>query len=113
MLPLSKAQQVIKYYHEVGHSGTTRTFYGIRQRYYFPNMWKLVQEFVEQCTVCQSVKKTTAKNKNFIHMSDLEVPSESYSFDLKGPFRSQTGNPFSYVLVYKELFSKYAFPYIP
>ena len=49
--------------------GQPEPFYGIHQRYYFPKMRKLVQQFIEQCTVCQIVKTPRANQRHPIHMS--------------------------------------------
>lgn len=45
----------------VGHSGVLRTYKRLKQKFYWPHMYKVVQEYVQKCDVCQRIKiETTA-----------------------------------------------------
>lgn len=46
---------VIKQYHdENGHMGVQKTFDSIRQKYYWPNLYKELYQYVSTCTTCQT-----------------------------------------------------------
>ena len=37
-----------------GHMGVQKTFNSIRQKYYWPNVFKELNDFVTACVVCQT-----------------------------------------------------------
>ena len=46
---------VVKHYHDMnGHMGVQKTFDSIRQKYYWPNLFKELNDFVTACVVCQT-----------------------------------------------------------
>ena len=46
---------VVKQYHDMnGHMGVQKTFDSIRQKYYWPNLFKELNDFVTACVVCQT-----------------------------------------------------------
>ena len=42
--------------HEDGHEGVHRTLHRLRRDFHFPNMHRLVQDFVRACPTCQRYK---------------------------------------------------------
>ena len=45
---------VVKEYHDLnGHMGVHKTFDAIRQKYYWPNLFKNIQQYVTNCLICQ------------------------------------------------------------
>ena len=46
---------VVKQYHDQnGHMGVQKTFDSIRQKYYWPNLFKEINRYVSECTICQT-----------------------------------------------------------
>ena len=46
---------VVKQYHDQnGHMGVQKTFDSIRQKYYWPNLFKEINKYVNECTICQT-----------------------------------------------------------
>ena len=59
-LPYHIKMAVIKQYHDNnGHMGIEKTFDALRLKYYWPNMYKELYEYVKNCVTCQtqSLKK--------------------------------------------------------
>jgi len=76
---------ILQEFHETtfsGHLGASKTYDRLYQHYYWPGMWKDVQNFTESCTTCQRTKasqKSTAGT-----LQPLEIPScnwEAVSLD--------------------------------
>ena len=42
-----------------GHYGVLRTFKRLAQQFYWPSMYRSVQEYIMQCEVCQKTKTET------------------------------------------------------
>ena len=49
--------------HEQAHAGIYQTYDLIKRNYYWPQMWKEIQRYVQTCDVCQRWKYSTAKTK--------------------------------------------------
>jgi hypothetical protein len=49
-------QEIVAAVHEDGHEGVHRTLHRLRRDFHFPNMRRLVQDFVRACTTCQRFK---------------------------------------------------------
>ena len=70
----------------------------------------MVKHIVQTCPECQHVKPLHSSHKKTIKMARLPEPLSTYSMDLFGPLTDKTynsGSPFLYVLVIKELWSGY------
>ena len=102
---------VITQYHEHnGHMGIDKTFQTIKQKYYWPNLYKEVYGYVEKCITCQ------AHNMRIIKAPVQETGIPTYPFakiglDLSRPYpTSLSGN--KYIIAFIDLYSGYpeAFP---
>ena len=54
--------QLLKEFHDskmVGHFGVLRTLKGLAQQFYWPSMYRFIQEYIIQCEVCQKTKIET------------------------------------------------------
>jgi len=51
-----RLQESIALVHDDGHEGVQRTLHRIRRDFHFPNMRRLVQDFVRACITCQRYK---------------------------------------------------------
>ena len=45
---------VIQYHNKNGHMGVQKTFDSIRKKYYWPNLFKEINQYVSECTVCKT-----------------------------------------------------------
>jgi hypothetical protein len=48
--------EIVATVHEDGHEGVQRTLHRLRRDFHFPNMRRVVQEFVRACATCQRYK---------------------------------------------------------
>jgi hypothetical protein len=49
-------QEILAAVHNDGHEGVHRTLHRLRRDFHFPNMRRLVQDFVRACATCQRYK---------------------------------------------------------
>jgi hypothetical protein len=50
---------MVKMYHDhkmAGHPGELETYNGIRQNYWWPELWMFVKNYVQGCGICQQFK---------------------------------------------------------
>jgi hypothetical protein len=59
--------------HNDGHEGIHRTLHRLRRDYHFPNMRRLVQDFVKACVTCQQYKSDHLRSAGLLQ--PLPVPS--------------------------------------
>ena len=57
IIPMKLQHTVIKAAHSLGHLGMTKTKQMLRQKYWFPQMNKMVEHIVGQCHECQVTTK--------------------------------------------------------
>ncbi len=69
-VPNHLRSMVVRQYHdENGHMGVQKTFDSIKQKYYWPDLFKELYQYVTRCTVCQTRslqkdKTTLARNRH-------------------------------------------------
>ena len=57
-LPEEFRQQILNQFHNLaGHSGVSKMYADIRARYYFPNMYKTIHDYIVSCDSCQVGKR--------------------------------------------------------
>ena len=61
-------QEIMAAIHEDGHEGVHRTLYHLHRDFHFPNMRRLVQDFVRACPTCQRYKS------EHLHPAGLLMP---------------------------------------
>ena len=61
-------QEILEAVHGDGHEGVHRTLHRLRRDFHFPNMRRLVQEFVRACSTCQRYKS------KHLHPAGLLLP---------------------------------------
>ena len=84
---------VIRQYHDWnGHMGIDKTFEAIKQKYYWPNLYKELYEYISRCVTCQT--RNMLKIKPPQQMND--IPPYAFAkigIDLSGPYpTSLSGN---------------------
>ena len=102
---------VVKQYHDQnGHMGVQKTFDSIRQKYYWPNLFKEVNKYVGECTICQT--RSLQKVKQPLQETDIPpYPMAKLSLDLSGPYpTTMSGN--KYIIAFVDWYSGWpeAFP---
>ena len=57
-LPEEFRQQILNQFHNLaGHLGVSKMYADIRARYYFPNMYKTIHDYIVSCDSCQVSKR--------------------------------------------------------
>ena len=97
---------VIRQYHDWnGHMGIDKTYDAIKQKYYWPNLYKELYEYVSRCFTCQTRNKQ--KVKPTLQMT--HIPPYAFakiSLDLSRPYpTSLSGN--KYIVEFIDLYSGY------
>ena len=85
IIPEKLRKSVIKAAHSLGHLGMTKTKQMLRQKYWFPEMNKRVEEMIGQCYECQV---TTKDHRNEpLKMTEIpEKPWQVVSVDFGGQY---------------------------
>lgn len=91
-----------------GHKGVNKTYWRIKQRYYWPSIKTDVQHFIQNCRSCQTKKLVRQKTKQPMTLTD--TPGRAFdkvSMDIVGPMpTSKLGN--NYILTMQDLLTKYS-----
>jgi transposase InsO family protein len=66
-------QEILAAVHNDGHEGIHRTLHRLRRDFHFPNMRRLVQDFVKACVTCQQYKSDHLRPAGLLQ--PLPVPS--------------------------------------
>jgi len=66
-------QEIVAAVHDDGHEGVHRTLHRLRRDFHFPNMRRVVQDFVRACATCQRYKSEHLHPAGLLH--PLPVPS--------------------------------------
>ena len=85
-IPYHIKMAVIKQYHDDnGHLGIDKTFDALRLRCYWPNMYKELYEYVNNCVTCQT--RSLKKIQPPLQETDIPpYPFAKIGFDLSGPY---------------------------
>jgi hypothetical protein len=79
-----------------GHFGIEVTYHRISQNYYWPNLYKDIENYIKACDVCQ--RKGKLRKNNSLHPIETKPPFEKIGIDLVGPL-SLTSNNNRYIVV--------------
>ena len=104
-LPDHLTNVMIKGYHDFGHMGLDKTYDNLKVRYYFPNMYKRINEYVSKCVTCQERNMKPVKPP----MGEMDIPAFAgckWAADISGPYNETlSGN--KYILTFICLYSSY------
>ena len=94
-----------------GHQGSERTYHALRNKYYWPNMYRDVYAHVQSCIACQKAKRHFHGQKAPLHPLPITDIFSTWHMDILGPIK-QTPQNEKYILVVVDSFSKWceAFP---
>ena len=110
-VPGSRRESVLRQYHEEnGHVAAQKAFYTIKQKYYWPGLFKDILKKVTGCVPCQTRNLKAVKPP--LQETDLPpYPFAKIGLDMAGPFpRTLSGN--QYVITVVDWYSGWpeAFP---
>ena len=97
---------VIRQYHDLnGHIGTERCFYTIKSKYFWPNLFKDLQAYINNCIPCQT--RNGRQIRAPLQETDIPpFPFSRVSLDVSGPYpESLSGN--KYVVTFICMYSGY------
>jgi transposase InsO family protein len=105
-IPSHLKMHVIQQYHDLnGHVGTDLTYNTIKQKYYWPNMYKELLNYVSSCITCQTRNLTKIKAP----LQETDIPPYAFAkiaLDVSGPYpTSLSGN--KYIVSFIDLYSGY------
>ena len=103
-IPYHIKMAVIKQYHDDnGHMGIDKTFEALRLKYYWPNMYKELYKYVNNCVTCQ----TQNLKKIQPPLQETDIPSYPFvqiGLDLSGSYSKRlSGN--RYIIGFVEWYS--------
>ena len=89
----------------VGHFGIDKTISFLKEKYYWPQLYKVVKKFVKSCGVCQIAKGVSQKTSLYTPIFVPEKPWSDISMDfLLGLSKTMKGYESIFVVV--DRFSK-------
>lgn len=97
-------EEIIRYVHDLAHSGERRTYDKIKALYWWPGMMNHVTEYVKSCESCQ--RDTKPKHKNPLNPIAVSGPFEIVGIDHVGPLtKSKKG--YEYIIVAQDYLTKW------
>lgn len=110
VIPKDKRLEILKRSHNdvtSGHVGVFKTFWKIRDRYYWPKMKCDILKYVKSCRVCAEQKPEQKRPAGLMGTRpDIREPWQMISLDFIGPFpRSSRG--YVHCLVVTDFYSKF------
>ena len=97
-------KEIIRYVHDLAHSGERRTLDKIKALYWWPDMMNHVTEYVKSCDSCQ--RDTKPKHKNPLNPIAVSGPFEIVGIDHVGPLtKSKKG--YEYIIVAQDYLTKW------
>ena len=94
---------LINYHNETGaHLGYDKTYDNIREKYYFPNLYKIITEYIQSCLTCQKNSQKIIKPP-LVETDIATFPMSKVAVDLSGPYpETVSGNKYliSFICMY-------------
>ena len=112
-IPQEMENIVIKQYHDqLGHMALDKTYDSMRLKYFFPNMYRKLNSYIEKCVTCQ----TASAKKPRPPLQETDIPPYPFAkmaLDLSGPYpTTMSGNRYivSFIDIYSGWPEAYAVP---
>ncbi|CAF5215983.1 unnamed protein product, partial [Rotaria magnacalcarata] len=112
VIPKTKIKDVLLAYHNSpmngAHLGIDRTYYKIRDRFYWPRMYYDIAQHIKSYPNCNINKYSRKKPNGYLNPVDPPVGVlENLSMDFVGPITPPSASGNKYILVITDLLSKY------
>ncbi|CAF1949063.1 unnamed protein product [Rotaria magnacalcarata] len=109
-VPSSMLQQLLKAYHDsswAAHFGCRRTYFKLKDKYWWPNMKISIRNYIKSCMPCQKFNIDRRKPVGLPHPIEPPLgPFQLIGIDFSGPFPiTPQGN--KYVLAITDYFTKW------
>ena len=86
-IPSHLQDKVMEQYHDLnGHMSITKTFEAIKQKYYWPNLYKILYKKIEECVTCK-IRNMNVQKAPLQETNTPPYPFASISLDLSGPYK--------------------------
>jgi transposase InsO family protein len=112
VVPKSRIKDILLAYHNSSingaHFGKDRTYYKIRDRYYWPGMYLDITRHIKSCPNC-SINKCSRRKPDG-HLNPVAPPQgvwENLAMDFMGPITPSSSSGNKYILVITDLLSKF------
>ena len=89
-----------------GHSGSARTLYQCRLRFFWPRMKEFINLWVASCEVCQARKPPNKTAKAPLQQYLVGAPFEKIAMDLTEGY-SETDDGYKYVVCFTDCYTKF------
>src|SRR6266498_3809975 len=87
-----------------GHAGVSKIFQVVQQRYYWPQMFEDIRNYVKTCDDCQ--QREGLQKNNIIHPIPAKAPFQRIGIDIVGPLTiTRRGN--RYIVTAMDYFTKW------
>jgi transposase InsO family protein len=108
-VPEKLIRPVLELHHDkvfAGHQGVKRTCDLVKLRYFWPNMDRDIEAYVQQCDSCAKLKAGRQPTAPLGELPETTFPFEMTSIDICGPYpETRKGN--RYLLTFIDHFSRY------
>jgi hypothetical protein len=92
-----------QYHDQLGHMALDKTYDSLRLKYYFPNMYKKINSYIEKCVTCQVMSDRKPKPPQ----QETDIPPYPFAkigLDLSGPYPTTlSGN--KYIVSFIDIYS--------
>lgn len=109
VVPRKHRSKVMSAYHEQhAHLGFEKSYLAIRSKYYWPKMYRDVEDHVTGCLECHKAKRSYGNATPPLH--PIPVPPHSFyriHLDIVGPLPPSTEKNYRYILVIVDSFSNW------
>ena len=103
-IPQHLRSEIIKQYHDDnGHMGVNKTFLSIKEKYYWPGLWKQLDKTISACITCK--QRNMKQQRTLIQETNVPpFPMAALQLDLSGPhMKTLSGN--TYICSFIDLYS--------
>ena len=111
-VPQAIVPYLLNAYHDdkfSGHMGQTKTYFKLREKYIWPNMYREVTHYVRSCAKCQRYKHSKNRSQGLYQPLPVpELPFRHIAMDLIGPM-PVTVNDNLYILTIACRMTKFAY----
>ena len=96
---------IVEFHDQLGHQGMDKVYDNVRLKYYWPNLYKYIHEYVSRCVTCQQHSQQNTKAS--VEIPDIPpYPFSVIAMDTSGPYPlSRSGNRF--IVAFIDLYSGY------